>query len=77
MSRFLRGNRSRSRRDTTDTRLQTIVPRGIRGRGRGSFQGRGGKILIEPHRHPGIFIAKSKEDMLVTKNLVPGMDHLN
>ncbi|KXN87190.1 putative mediator of RNA polymerase II transcription subunit 36b, partial [Leucoagaricus sp. SymC.cos] len=27
---------------------------------------------IEPHRHAGIFIAKGKEQMLVTKNLVPG-----
>lgn len=30
------------------------------------------KTLLEPHRHPGIFIAKAKESMLVTKNLVPG-----
>jgi rRNA 2'-O-methyltransferase fibrillarin len=27
---------------------------------------------LEPHRHPGIFIAKGKEQLLVTKNLVPG-----
>ena len=26
----------------------------------------------EPHRFPGIFIARAKEDMLVTKNLTPG-----
>ena len=44
--------------------------------GRGSF-GRGGarggaKVIIEPHKHEGIFIAKGKESMLVTKNLVPG-----
>jgi rRNA 2'-O-methyltransferase fibrillarin len=30
------------------------------------------KTILEPHRHPGIFIAKAKESMLVTKNLVPG-----
>jgi len=28
--------------------------------------------MIEPHRHPGVFIARGKEDALVTKNLVPG-----
>jgi len=28
--------------------------------------------VIEPHRHPGIFVAKGKDHMLVTKNLVPG-----
>jgi len=30
------------------------------------------KTILEPHRHPGIFIAKAKESMLVTKNLAPG-----
>ncbi|KAL3695015.1 hypothetical protein R1sor_008666 [Riccia sorocarpa] len=49
--------------------------RGGRGGGRG---GRGGgmkggaKVVIEPHRHDGVFIAKAKEDALVTRNLVPG-----
>jgi rRNA 2'-O-methyltransferase fibrillarin len=34
---------------------------------------RGGrKVILEPHRHEGVFIAKGKEDALVTKNLVPG-----
>lgn len=34
---------------------------------------RGGKtVVIEPHRHPGVFIARGKEDALVTLNLVPG-----
>ena len=28
--------------------------------------------MIEPHRHAGVFIARGKEDMLCTKNLVPG-----
>lgn len=32
----------------------------------------GAKVVIEPHRHEGIFIAKGKEDALVTKNMVPG-----
>lgn len=35
------------------------------------FKG-GSNVLIEPHRHPGVFIARGKEDALVTKNLVPG-----
>jgi len=30
------------------------------------------KVIVEPHRHGGVFIAKGKEDVLVTKNLVPG-----
>jgi rRNA 2'-O-methyltransferase fibrillarin len=32
----------------------------------------GSKVIVEPHRHEGIFIAKLKEDAIVTKNLVPG-----
>lgn len=46
--------------------------RGGRGKpGRGGARG-GSKVIIEPHKHEGIFIAKGKESMLVTKNLVPG-----
>ena len=51
------------------------APRGGRGAkpGRGGARGRGGaKVVLEPHRHPGVFIAKSKDHLLVTKNLVPG-----
>jgi len=34
---------------------------------------RGGKVVvIEPHRHEGVFIAKGKEHALVTLNMVPG-----
>lgn len=34
---------------------------------------RGGKVVvIEPHRHAGVFIAKGKEHALVTLNMVPG-----
>lgn len=47
-----------------------------RGRGRGGRGGggmRGGKIVVvEPHRHEGVFIARGKEDALVTRNIVPG-----
>ena len=35
-------------------------------RGRGGARG-GSKVIIEPHKHEGIFIAKGKESMLVTK----------
>ncbi|GAB4826329.1 fibrillarin [Ancistrocladus abbreviatus] len=51
------------------------------GGGRGGGRGRGGrgggmkggsKVVVEPHRHEGVFIAKGKEDALVTKNMVPG-----
>jgi len=48
-----------------------------------SFGGRGGKpgvggarakqkTVILPHRHEGIFIARGREDLLVTLNMVPG-----
>ncbi|XP_056852328.1 rRNA 2'-O-methyltransferase fibrillarin 2 [Raphanus sativus] len=51
--------------------------RAERPRGRGAPRGRGGmkggsKVIVEPHRHAGVFIAKGKEEALVTKNLVPG-----
>lgn len=45
------------------------------GRGRGGPAARGGanKVLVEPMpRHPGVFIAKGKEDALLTFNTVPG-----
>lgn len=29
-------------------------------------------MVVEPHRHAGVFVARGKEDMLVTKNLSPG-----
>ena len=32
----------------------------------------GAKVVVEKHRHEGIFVARGKEDALVTKNLVPG-----
>ncbi|EPZ35180.1 NAD(P)-binding domain-containing protein [Rozella allomycis CSF55] len=47
------------------------------GRGRGAPRGRGkaglgSKVIVEPHRHEGVYVARGKEDLLVTKNLVPG-----
>jgi len=32
----------------------------------------GSKVLVEKHRHAGVFIAKGKEDALLTLNSVPG-----
>ncbi|KAK1399514.1 mediator of RNA polymerase II transcription subunit 36a-like [Heracleum sosnowskyi] len=49
--------------------------RGAPGRGRGGARGGmkgGSKVVVEPHRHEGVFIAKGKEDALCTKNMVPG-----
>lgn len=55
--------------------------RGGGGRGRGAGRGgRGGgaggaakKVAVEPHRHAGVFVARSKnDDLLLTRNLVPG-----
>ncbi len=31
------------------------------------------QVVVTPHRHGGVFIARGKEDALVTKNLVPGV----
>uniref|UniRef100_A0A8D1DPF6 Fibrillarin n=1 Tax=Sus scrofa TaxID=9823 RepID=A0A8D1DPF6_PIG len=47
---------------------------GSRGRGRGGKKGNqsGKNVMVEPHRHEGVFICRGKEDALVTKNLVPG-----
>ncbi|KAF1986322.1 Fibrillarin [Aulographum hederae CBS 113979] len=32
----------------------------------------GQKVILEPHRHKGVFVARGKEDLLVTKNISPG-----
>jgi rRNA 2'-O-methyltransferase fibrillarin len=51
-------------------------PRRGGGRGpprRGGAGMRGGaRTIVEPHRFPGIFVARGKEDSLVTLNMVPG-----
>merc|ERR1712001_689523 len=46
-------------------------PRGGRG-GRGGGRGAPKSVVVEPHRHEGVFIARGKEDALVTLNMVPG-----
>lgn len=51
--------------------------RGGRG-GRGAPKGRGPprkggvKVYVQPHRLPGVYIARGPQEALVTKNLVPG-----
>eukprot|EP00301_Raphidiophrys_heterophryoidea_P002311 c11077_g1_i2.p1 GENE.c11077_g1_i2~~c11077_g1_i2.p1 ORF type:complete len:335 (-),score=54.11 c11077_g1_i2:2212-3150(-) len=47
------------------------APRGGRGGGRGGARG-GARVVVEPHRHSGIFIGRGKEDVLLTLNLTPG-----
>ncbi|KAK3940782.1 hypothetical protein QBC46DRAFT_384207 [Diplogelasinospora grovesii] len=50
-------------------------PRGGRGGARGGAKGGAGgkKVIVEPHRHKGVFVARGgKEDLLATVNLVPG-----
>jgi rRNA 2'-O-methyltransferase fibrillarin len=32
----------------------------------------GQKVVVEKHRHEGVFIITGKEDALATKNTVPG-----
>ncbi|KAI9902883.1 hypothetical protein N3K66_002235 [Trichothecium roseum] len=65
------------------------APRGAgRGGGRGGPGGRGGrggrggaaggarggaKVIVEPHRHPGVFVIRGgKEDGIATRNVTPG-----
>lgn len=33
----------------------------------------GAKVIVEGHRHEGVFVARGKEDALVTKNMCPGV----
>ncbi|RLM55677.1 Fibrillarin [Panicum miliaceum] len=32
----------------------------------------GSKVVVEPHRHSGVFISRAKEDALCTRNMCPG-----
>ncbi|KAG9962961.1 Fibrillarin, partial [Aureobasidium melanogenum] len=55
--------------------------RGGRGGRGGARGGRGGaagakggqKVIVEPHRHEGVFIVRGKEDMLATRSMAPGI----
>ncbi|SCM11328.1 rRNA 2'-O-methyltransferase fibrillarin, putative [Plasmodium chabaudi adami] len=49
--------------------------RGGGGRGGGGNKDKGfkkGKVIVVPHRFPGVYLLKGKSDILVTRNLVPG-----
>ena len=47
--------------------------RGKGGKGKGGKGAKGGaKVVVEPHRHEGVFIARGKEDVIVTLNSTPG-----
>ena len=46
--------------------------RGGGGGGRGGGMKGGSKVVIEPHRHEGVFLSKGRDDFILTKNLVPG-----
>jgi len=48
--------------------------KGKKGKGKGKDgKGKGkAKVVIEPHRHEGVFVSKGKDDSLVTRNLDPG-----
>ena len=71
-----RGGFSRGRGGDRGGRGGDRGGRGGRGGGRGGMGGGMGRgkaqTIVEPHRHKGVFIAKGKEDMLATLNLVPG-----
>jgi len=42
-------------------------------KGKGKGKGKGApKQVVEPHRHKGVYIARGKEDVLVTRNMVTG-----
>ncbi|KAH7362873.1 Fibrillarin-domain-containing protein [Plectosphaerella cucumerina] len=48
-----------------------VDKRGGRGGGAGGQKG-GQKVIVEPHRHAGIFVVRGKEDAIATRNLTPG-----
>ncbi|KAI1423733.1 Fibrillarin [Xylaria sp. FL1777] len=44
------------------------------GRG-GKPGGAGAKVVVEPHRHAGIFVSRGKEDHLLTRSIAPGIEY--
>lgn len=50
--------------------------RGGRG-GRGGGRGGGSRVIVEPHRHEGVYISRGREDSICTKNMVPGVSVYN
>ncbi|KAI0118487.1 Fibrillarin [Hypoxylon sp. NC0597] len=50
------------------------APRGGgRGGARGGAKG-GAKVVVEPHRHEGVFVSRGKEDHLLTRSIAPGIE---
>ncbi|KAF3056007.1 rRNA 2'-O-methyltransferase fibrillarin [Daldinia childiae] len=50
------------------------APRGAgRGGGRGGARG-GARVVVEPHRHEGVFVSRGKEDHLLTRSVAPGIE---
>nr|CAB3468918.1 unnamed protein product [Digitaria exilis] len=45
---------------------------GRRGGGRGGGMKGGSKVVVQPHKHDGVFITRAKEDALCTRNMCPG-----
>ncbi|RYP34512.1 hypothetical protein DL767_004224 [Monosporascus sp. MG133] len=57
------------------------LARGGRGGARGGRGGKpaggargGAKVVVEPHRHEGVFVSRGKEDHLLTRSIAPGIE---
>ncbi|TGJ76289.1 hypothetical protein E0Z10_g10905 [Xylaria hypoxylon] len=48
--------------------------RGGRGGRGGARGGAGARVVVEPHRHGGIFVSRGKEDHLLTRSVAPGVE---
>jgi rRNA 2'-O-methyltransferase fibrillarin len=75
------GNSQNPTNPTTPNNANEFSSRGrcVQGKGKGKGKGTGGmkggsKVIVEQHRHAGVFIAKAKEDALCTLNSTPGKD---
>ncbi|TVU07732.1 hypothetical protein EJB05_41101 [Eragrostis curvula] len=73
----VRGRGGRDRGDRGGKRGGSRMPVGRSRPASGGVRGRGGmkggaKSVVVPHKHDGVFISKSKEDALCTRNMVPG-----
>ncbi|RLN11728.1 hypothetical protein C2845_PM09G23130 [Panicum miliaceum] len=62
------GRNGPGRADTRGRRPGGRTPVGGRG---GGMKG-GSKVVVQPHKHSGVFITRAKEDALCTRNMCPG-----
>merc|ERR1711971_1299373 len=64
----------KGRSDTSGVNAKNscLTRRGSDNNYRGATTTEGSKIVIVRHRHEGVFIARGKEDALVTRNITPG-----